>query len=575
MKKGIIINEFDLPGEREASAGEAGHVGVTIPIFRRSLLLAMLAVAFAALMARGADLQIVRGADYRKTAEGNRVKTIPVPAPRGALLDRRGIVLAENKPTFSLAVIPAELPRERTARGAALQELARIARLPFEDIAGPVESAERSWQPLYLARNIDHDEAIRLILETKNLTGVAVVADASRVYPTAAGTESLGHLLGYTSRSSGAGAQGIEAAFDERLRGAPGARRVEVDSSGREIRTVTADDARPGERITLTIDAELQKVAERLLRRRGAVVVMDPRDGAVRALVSLPGFDPNIFSRPVDPATFAALDLFPRATAGGYPSGSIIKPFIAAAALESGIITPQTNFLSTGGIWYANRWFFPDWKAGGHGTTNLTKAIAESVNTYFYRVGEMMGPGALAAALTKFGFGDKPGLIPTPSWKKVARNEEWYIGDTYHMAIGQGDVLVSPLQMATALSALINGGTVHKPKFDERASPESVGSVSLKPETIAAVKTGMRATVTVGVAATLASLPIAVAGKTGTAEWQDGKRPHAWFEGYAPADDPQVVVIVLVEEGGEGSVAAVPIARELLRWMHLTGWFAP
>lgn len=568
MSKSIIIEEFDV-GEN------AEHVGVTIPAFRRLLLLAVLGAAFFALFARGTDLQIIRGADFRRIAEGNRVKTIPVPAPRGALFDRNGVVLAGNEPTFSLAVVPAELPRERAARGAALEELARAARVPFEDVAGPIESAVRSWQPLYLARDLDHDEAIRLMLETKNIHGVSVVADASRVYPTAAGTESLGHLLGYVSRSSGQGAQGIEALFDDRLRGTAGARRVEVDARGREIRTVTFDDARSGERITLTVDAALQKKAEQLLRRRGAVVIMDPRDGTVRALVSLPGFDPNLFARPVDPKTFSKLQLYPRATAGGYPSGSIIKPFIAAAALESGIITPRTTFQSTGGIWYANRWFFPDWKAGGHGTTNLTRAIAESVNTYFYRVGEMMGPEALAAALTKFGFGEKPGLIPTPSWKKEARNEEWYIGDTYHMAIGQGDVLVSPLQMATALSALINGGTVYKPRFDEQAQPQAIRTITLSPETVTAVKTGMRATVTVGVAPSLQNLPITVAGKTGTAEWQDGKRPHAWFEGYAPADDPQVIVIVLVEEGGEGSAAAVPIARELLAWMHLTGWFAP
>lgn len=580
-KRAVIINEFDLPTDARAPAGETLHVGVTIPLVRKAILAILLGVAGLVLLARGFSLQIVRGAEFRSRAEGNRIKTIQIPAPRGVILDARGAVLAKNIPSFSLIFIPSELPRDQTARGEALAQIAAVSEVSFEELASV--TATRA-----VKTDLSHEDALRLMLAVRNISGAQVIADAARTYPAVGNGESWGHLLGYVARSTGIGAQGIESLFDERLRGTPGEQRVEVDSGGRVGRVVTSDDPKPGERITLTIDAELEKTAEEILSRhlrahglhRGAVIIMDPEGGAVRALVQLPGFDPNAFSRKLDGTTYRALvddpnrPLFPRATAGAYPSGSTIKPFLAAAALETGAITPATSFLSTGGITYAGRWFFPDWKTGGHGITNLTKAIAESVNTYFYRVGEIMGPEKMAEWLTRFGLGESPGLMPTPGWKRKTRGEDWFIGDTYHMAIGQGDVLVTPLQLANALCALINGGTLYEPRFDESAPPVVKNKIPLTPATLSAIKTAMRATVTVGVAQSLGSLPFLVAGKTGTAEWRDGKLPHAWFEGYAPENHPKTVILVLMEEGGEGSIVAVPVAREILAWMNLTGRLA-
>jgi len=282
--------------------------------------------------------------------------------------------------------------------------------------------------------------------------------------------------------------------------------------------------------------------------------------------------------------------LFFRTIAGGYPSGSIIKPVIATAALEENIITPLTMILSTGGISYGS-WFFADWKSGGHGMTNAIKALAESVNTFFYYVGggygnfKGLGPERIDKWLERFGigkitgidlFGENAGFVPTPQWKQSVHHEPWYPGDTYNLSIGQGDLLVTPLQVANYTSAIANNGTLYQPYLVKKIVqpdnqtiseivPKILSSHLASSSSLEVVREGMRAAVTSGSARSLADLPIAVAGKTGTAQ-VEGKSPHAWFTCFAPYDHPQIVLTILVENGVEGSAAAAPVAKEVLNW---------
>lgn len=328
--------------------------------------------------------------------------------------------------------------------------------------------------------------------------------------------------------------------------------------------------------------------------RGGALVAIDPRNGEILALASAPTFDNNLFTQQKDPAALAALfqdernPLFFRPTDGQYPSGSTMKPFVASAALSLGVITPTTTVNSTGGI-RVGQWFFPDWQSGGHGITNVRKAIAQSVNTFFYMVGgggdgfQGLGVSRLVPFLARFGFGqasgiDLPGeaigLLPTPEWKEETKNERWYIGDTYHLAIGQGDVLVTPLQMAVATAAIANGGTVYQPRLvttvEDAAGrrsalgPQTKGELVASSQTLAVVREGMRDGVLDGSSRAMQSLPVSSAGKTGTAQFGNGSATHAWFTAFAPYEDPTLAIAVVVESGGEGHAAALPVARDVI-----------
>jgi penicillin-binding protein 2 len=280
--------------------------------------------------------------------------------------------------------------------------------------------------------------------------------------------------------------------------------------------------------------------------------------------------------------------MFPRAVAGEYPSGSTFKPFVAYAALSEGLVDAHSSFVSTGGV-RIGQWFFPDWKAGGHGVTDVRKAIAESVNTYFYIIGggynDFTGLGVkrIREYAEKFGFGSKmgvdlpseaPGFLPSKDWKQEAKGERWYVGDTYNLAIGQGDVLVSPLQMATATAKVANGGKDITPRVVEEidgepTAPPSVPDIEdLDERAMQIVREGMRRTVTVGSARYLQTVPTPVAGKTGTAQTPGDKPTHAWFTGFGPYEDPNITLAVLVENGGGGSEVAVPLARDIFNW-----WF--
>jgi penicillin-binding protein 2 len=342
----------------------------------------------------------------------------------------------------------------------------------------------------------------------------------------------------------------------------------------------------------------MQKVMSNVGAAKATAVALDPRSGEILAFVNLPSYDNNLFSKGISGTDYANLlnnknnPLLPRAIAGEYPSGSSIKPFIAAGALQEGNINENSTVNSTGGI-KVGEWEFPDWKKGGHGITNVTKAIAESVNTFFYAIGggygniKGLGPDRMKHYLNLFGFGEDtgidiggelPGSIPDPVWKEKTKNEDWYLGDTYHMAIGQGDTLVTPLQIANATCAIANGGKLYKPRFvhevvDENDKvlevkpPEIIRKGFISPSNMDIVKRGMRQTVTSGSARSLNNLPVAISGKTGTAQFgPDEKKYHGWFTSFAPYDNPKIALTILVEGAGGGDETAVPIAKEVYKW---------
>ncbi len=554
---------------------------------------------------RAGYLQVAQGATYRALAEANRVRTHILPAERGIITDRNGVVLANNTPSFTLVGRMDELPDDLVARETLFSDVAvQIGADPtqFTDAYNAAGNAAEA----VLMLDVPYEAALEFAVHDDEVQGIDIVLGEQRAYITD-DLPSLSHVLGYTGiisaeeyaarRDDGyvsydrIGKQGVEASHEATLRGAYGKETIEVDAVGEYLRTIAKVDPVNGERLTLSIDATLQAQIEYVLAQRlkgtgserAAVVAMDPRNGEVLALVSWPAYDANLFARGIDEAAYRALledendPLFPRASAGEYPSGSTIKPVFAAAALTDGIITASTSFLSSGGLQIGDR-FFPDWRAGGHGVTNVYHAIADSVNTFFYIIGggfdtfQGMGIDRLMGWAATFGFGSQSGLdipgeadgfLPTPEWKESETGEPWYIGNTYNVSIGQGDFLVTPVQIARATSVFANNGVLTTPHLvlgQEAATKQVVTD-----EVAQVIKDAMRRTVTQGSATSLQAVPTEVCGKTGTAQWSRTAPPPAWFAGFAP-DDASAITLTVIAEGGGKSSLAIPVAKDILTW---------
>lgn len=487
-----------------------------------------------------------------------------------------------------------------------------------------------SYQPLFVADNIAYDKAMLLALEIPNWPGVFLSSKTRREYllpisttsPAILEESSLAHILGYTGKinetelkSFGAeyslidyvGKAGLEYSWEKELKGRAGQKNIEVDALGRQKKIINEIAAQDGYNLLLSLDFDLQQKTEEVTRayiqkaglKKAAVIIMNPDNGEILALVSLPAYNNNLFAKGISQTDYDRFlndpnqPLFNRAISGNFPSGSTIKPIFAAGALEEGVINENTSFLSVGGL-RIGEWFFPDWKAGGHGVTNVRSAIAWSVNTFFYYIGggygdfKGLGLSGLVKYARLFGLGEitgidlhgeEKGFVPTKEWKEKTKNEPWYIGDTYHFAIGQGDVLVTPLQVANYTAAIANGGTLYEPHLVSRVMSENNQTVRevqpiilrhdfISDRSLKIVREGMRQTVTAGSARSLNALPVAVAGKTGTAQWSTKKSPHAWFAGFAPYEKPELVITVLVEEGIEGSAITVSIAKDILSWYY-------
>ncbi len=582
------------------------------------------AIGLAIIITRTAYLQLVRGNYYRGLAEGNRIRLQPIFSERGIIYDKFHTELVENVPNFSLTMIPQDLPREAEKRESIINTVVSLSGVPKEKIQDLLKRySSYSYASLVIKENLDYQSALKLYIQSSQLPGISIEKGSKRKYVTGSASSSIlsaSHFLGYLGKLNdeeteklkdkgyllfdNIGKAGLEKSYELELRGKYGIKKIEVDALGHEQSVLAEDPPQPGKNLVLTLDLEAQKKLEELLnnmlirtkKKRAAAIAMDPRDGSILAIVSLPAFDNNQFSGGITQQNYDAYinnpdnPLFNRAIGGTYPSGSTVKLIISAAALQEKIITANTTFLSTGGLQVGDR-FFRDWKAGGHGTTNVTKALAWSVNTFYYYIGggykSFVGLGVdkIIKYMQYFGIAQKTGIdipgeasgfAPSKEWKLKTKEETWFVGDTYNLSIGQGDLLVSPLQVAIWTAAVANGGQVVQPhladKLEEPVTDKETylkfnkQKVPVSAENLAIVRQGMRECVAYGSCQIMKSLPFAAGGKTGTAQWNSTKENHAWFTSFAPYESPKIVVTVLVEEGVEGSTAAQPVARDFLAW---------
>jgi len=564
---------------------------------RLAILRALVVIVFAVVMVRLVQLQVVEGKQNRQLADENRIRIVRRLSPRGTIYDRHERILATSRLAFSVRVVPEELSMAGTDDAAA--GLARLLGLGGAEVRETLDRAgAMQYEPMLLWRDASFDAVARLQEHSPYLSGVSVVADAVREYP----HRSLAaHVLGYAreisaeelTRPENAGHQpgdligkaGVERVAEHVLRGRDGGDQIEVDARGRRVRTLGTVPPRPGRNVWLTLDLDLQRAAEEALGgRAGAVVAMDPQTGEILALASHPCYDPNLFVGALTADEWQLLSgpghpQLDRATTSRYPPGSVFKVITAAAALETGRCDVHSLF-HCNGAYRIGDWALRCWRRNGHGTVSFLRGFAQSCNVMFATLGQRVGPSALADVAGRFGLGqecgvdlpdESSGLVPTKEWKHRARAEPWYPGDTCQMAIGQGDVLVTPLQVAREFAVVANGGYLVQPHVIARIEAEydyapaaEARPVGLRPETVAVLRAGLEAVVAPGGTATgIATPSYAIAGKTGTAQAPGGD-PHAWFAGYAPADDPRLVVVVLIEHGGQGSAVAAPVARHVL-----------
>lgn len=592
-------------------------------LFQRRSIVAVLVllVLSGALVSRLYYLQIDQHKAYKTLSEKNRVQVQPIPPTRGLIYDRNGVLLAENRPVFSVTIVPEQVSSiDKTL--SRLAKIIHISKADREKFRKRLHEYRRPYEPVPLMYNLTEKQIARLAVHRYELPGVEVQAELVRYYPHGKSTVSA---VGYVGRINEEelkkadptnyagthyiGKLGVEKFYEKLLHGTVGYQNVEINARGRVLRVLERHDPIPGKNITLTIDLRLEELAHKIMdRQRGAVVAIDPRNGQILAMVSSPSYDPNQFVTGIDYDTYeslqksADLPLFNRAIRGQYPPGSTIKPFMAIAGLDSGTVDPQYKIfdpgyfqLTPGGRKYR------DWKRWGHGWVNLHKAIEESCDTYFYNLAHKMGIKVMDDYLAQFGFGEdsaldvqeaKKGLLPSPEWKQALRNRPWYPGDTVNMGIGQGYMLVTPLQLATATAVLADHGVWHQPHLIKAINdgtpiqsvlPEpSMRNIHLKnPDEWKTVVSGMEAVMS-GPHGTARRVgrgsPYPIAGKSGTAQvvgipkdqHYDAKelavrlRDNALFIMFGPADKPTIAVAVVVENGGGGSSTAAPVAKQLL-----------
>jgi penicillin-binding protein 2 len=549
-------------------------------------------------------LQILEGDRYFTLSSNNRLRLRVVEAPRGFILDRNGEAMVENRPTFDLYATPEDVTNPAEVTGV----LAGILQIPASEIeARLAEGRTRPYQPLLLRKDLD--EAMMVAVEERriDLPGINLRIRPVRAYPSG-GTAA--NLLGYVSEvnqsqlqreeyrdfrpGENLGQSGVERRFDPFIRGVDGGEQIEVDARGRALRLVNRDEPQSGSNVFLTIDRKIQEAAEAaFVGKKGTVVAMNPTTGEILAMVSRPSFDPNLFAQRLSGeewrriATDATHPLQNRAFQAQYPPGSIFKLMVAIAGLESGALTPETKF-NCPGQFYLGNVKFDDWKKGGHGTLDLRGAIVNSCNVYFYQAGLRVGIDEIVRVSRAFGLGEPPGLglgdeakgnLPNPQPKRKGQ-PIWTAGNTVIASIGQGMVVTSPMQILAMVSAIANGGTIYRPfvvkkivslsgDVLEEYEPEAMRQVNVKPETLAFIRQAMLGVVNEGTGqrAKVPGLPIG--GKSGTAQVvkkgeekrQADLKDHAWFASFAPVDNPQLAVVVLVENGGFGGAVAAPVAK--------------
>jgi penicillin-binding protein 2 len=582
---------------------------------RARLLYVILTLAFLTLVSRLVFLQIIQGERYTFLSENNRIRIKRVPGTRGMIYDREGQLLVDSRPSFDLIFVP----EDSESPEATLRLLARYLRRDEGEILKTFEEnkSRAAFDELVIGRDIEWSEIVAVEAHQLDLPGVSLRARPRRSYvdgPMAA------HVLGYLGEinqkqlkilkeqgyviGDEIGQYGLERRWEELLRGQSGGQQVEVDALGRRVRVLHEVTDVPGYTVHLTLDRQLQETAyEALKGKQGTIVALDVRNGAILVLASTPAFDPNAFARGIKAEEWSGLikdqlrPLSNRAIQGQYPPGSTFKIIMSIAGLEEGVIQPESSIQDPGFYTFGNR-SFRDWKKGGHGTVNLHKAIVESCDTYFYQLGPKLGVDRIAKWARAFGLGEKTGVvlddeksgtIPDTEWKRKRFRQPWFPGETVSVAIGQGYVTVTPLQLANMMAAVANGGKLYRPYLVNKVEsvdgatvreygPELIRTIELKPDTLKRVHEALADVVNGagGTGGAARSQLLTIAGKTGTAQVVEMKggyvkteqltyfnRDHAWFVSYAPVDNPQIAIAVLVEHGGHGGDAAAPMAKKV------------
>ncbi len=561
-------------------------------------------------------LTVVRGNYYNKLAQKNKIRSLIIKAPRGLIYDYKRRLLVHNIPSMNVVVYPYDLPSQSKKRKEIAEKLAKILKINRGEIWGILENSEKNIDKIYiLKKGVSYDESLKIIERASEFPGVKIEKDALRQYVDGM---IFSHLIGYTGKIEkneldklkkygyfmfdDIGKSGLEKSYEKILRGKFGYKKIEVDAQGKMKTSLGEQSPQPGNDLVLNIDADLQKkiydvlsqILEKEKLKAAAAVALNPKNGGVLALVSLPSYDNNLFAQGITLKDYQKLitnplkPMYNRALTGEYPPGSTIKPLLAAAALKEGVITEHTQIESKGGI-KVGKYYFGDWKA--HGWTDVRRAIAVSSDVFFYSVGggygniKGMGMSTMKKYEELFGLNhltgidlpnESTGFIPDENWKKQKFNEPWYRGNSYHAAIGQGYITVTPLQIANYISAIANKGTLFKPRVVSQIIKNNGETINLPPQIIRKnfidksilkiVREGMRMTITQGTAQMLKELPVEVAGKTGTAQFGNKNKTHGWFVSFAPYKDPKIVLVILFENQEGHGYYAVPATKEIYQW---------
>ena len=603
-------NSVSLAGSREAPNDFRRRLGIS---------LVLVAGAFCFIIARLWQLQVVEGDYHRTLSENNRVRLKRVSSTRGLIFDRSGQLLVENRPSFDVVMVPEDARRPQEI----LTRLGGFLNQDMADARQALSSASASHRPPFenvvLRRDVDWPTLVAVETRQIELPGVSMQIGPRRNYlygPIAA------HLLGYVGevnvdelqQQSGyqmgdtIGKYGLERYWENKLRGENGGQQIEVDAFGRKLRVLDEVPEVPGTNIHLTLDLGLQEAAEQAMGdQEGSIVALSPKDGAVLAMVSKPAFDPNIFARGITDEEWKGLVNDPlhalsnKAIQGQYPPGSTFKIVVATAALEEKAIDPSARIFCGGSMHYGNHEFHC-WKKGGHGWVNLHEAIVGSCDVYFYQVGQRLGVDTIEKYAHLYGLGEKtgialdherPGVIPSTRWKQQRYGEPWYSGETLSVAVGQGYVTATPLQMANVIATVAASGVRHRPHYIERmdvpegetpaAEKDAPAPLKLRATTLSQLRSALRDVVESdhGTGKKARVDGIEVAGKTGTSQAVRLKtekkvnqmllprehRDHAWFVAFAPVDAPEIAVACLIEHaGGGGGAMAAPVVQQVLTY---------
>lgn len=553
------------------------------------------------------NMQIFRGDYYEGLSRNNRMRFMYIKAPRGRIVDRHRIVLADNRPSYNIMVIPEDIAdiKDIATRVAAL--LGTDAREIEDRIHGALS---RPYDPIYIAKDMSFEQLARVEMEIFNLPGISIDAESEREY---LHRDLLAHALGFVGEISGKelkrrekegytqgdliGKTGVEAACEKILRGKKGQMAFEVDALGRKIKVLDERPPIKGGEVALTIDSRLQSIAKTALGdKAGGVVAMVPATGEILALASSPSFDPSIFLTPMTPEVWKAIIQNPqhpledRALRGQYAPGSIFKVVVSVAGLMEGTIRPHDRVFCDGAYHLGQR-TFRCWKKEGHGSVDFVKGLGESCDVYFYTMGRALGIDRIAKYASVLGLGrptgieldDATGIMPTQEWKRkrFPRDRKWHPGETVNTSIGQGYTMVTPIQVAKAMSAVVNGGRVMVPHVLAATKPHIERDIPMSAQTLADIKAALKYVVSgdSGTARVLRDPMFSIGGKTGTAQvarLMTSKLPdesdipyhmrdHAWFFGFTPVDAPELVVVAVVEHGGHGGSIAAPIVGEVIK----------